>query len=266
VKYMPKHMRPSFSIIITSHKRPILLERALRSLYIQENQDFEVIIAMDVWCSQSLEVVDKSANKIKKLLILPGAKGPSETRNEAKRHAQGHWIIFLDDDDQLLPTYLEDLLAFELDEQRISWTNYLLLKERIEENHFEQISWHEINIQAKNIDELEVSNFIPNSALIYPKNILKQIEFDTQLSSLEDWDFLIQAKRKFQFQAIPIFGPVISMPQNKKTRNSHSQEVNDHFMDIIHIYRKWRSDDENVRLQRMKKINNRHLLISADHF
>jgi len=259
-------MHPTFSIIITSHKRPILLERALNSLNIQENQDFEVIIAMDVWCSESIEVLNKWENSNKKLLVLPGAKGPSETRNEGKRHAKGRWVIFLDDDDQLLPTYLQDLLTLKIDEQKIFWTNYVLLQECRDGSQAETIEWREMKIERKKIAEVEISNFIPNSALVYPKNLLSQIEFDTQLSSLEDWDFLIQAKRKFNFQALPIFGPVISMPQNQKTRNSQSQQSNDHFMDIIHIYRKWRSDDEEVRKQRMAKINNRHLGMIAEHF
>jgi glycosyltransferase involved in cell wall biosynthesis len=255
-------MSPQFSIIITSHLRPFMLARALRSLELQECADLEVIVAMDAWCAASIDIVNQSYIEHKKLLVLPCVNGPSVTRNEAKRHAVGRWVIFLDDDDQLLPTFLQDLRAGGLDEVSIIWTNYVVQQELIEDDRFESLGWREMTINQRVVEELEVSNFIPNSALVYPRAMLRDMAFDPHLSSLEDWDFVLQAKRQFPMRPIPVFGPVISMPQNRLNRNSRSQQSQDHFMDILHIYRKWRSDNQRIRELRLRKINGRHLRMS----
>ena len=259
-------MNPQFSIVITSHQRPQLLERTLRSLTMQETDNFEVIIAMDFWCNDSIAVVNDFTHPQKKLLVLPGFKGPAETRNIGKEQARGDWVLFLDDDDQLIPGYLVDIISHLQDRQHILWTNYIAQKEKIVGGQFESLGWEEKVIDKRSVEELEVSNFIPNCAVLYPKEIIHELDFDLQLSSLEDWDLLIQAKRKFSMKPLPIFSSVISMPVNEITRNSGSQKSSDHFMDIIHIYRKWRSDHSVIRELRLQKLNNRHLRINATHF
>lgn len=259
-------MNPQFSIVITSHQRPHLLKRALRSLTMQETDNFEVIVAMDFWCNDSVQVVNNFTHSQKKLLVLPGFKGPAETRNIGKDQARGDWVLFLDDDDQLIPGYLADIISHLQDRQHILWTNYIVQQEKIEGDQFESLGWEEKVIDNRSIEEMEISNFIPNCALVYPREVIREIDFDLHLSSLEDWDLLIQAKRKFPMRSLSIFSSVISMPVNEITRNSGSQKSADHFMDIIHIYRKWRSDHPVIRELRMKKLNNRQLSINVNHF
>lgn len=258
-------MKPQFSIVITSHQRPHLLTRTLQSLTMQDTENFEVIVAMDFWCNDSVQVVNDFTHPYKKLLVLPGFKGPAETRNIGKDQARGDWVLFLDDDDQLIPGYLGDIISHLQDRQHIVWTNYLVQQEIINGSQFESLGWEEKVIDNRSVEELEISNFIPNCALVYPKEVICELDFDLHLSSLEDWDLLIQAKRKFPMKPLSIFSSVISMPVNEITRNSGSQKSSDHFMDIIHIYRKWRSDHAVIRELRLKKLNNRQLNINADH-
>jgi len=259
-------MSTQYSVIITSHNRPHLLARALRSLAMQETDNIEVIVVMDTWCNDSVQVVNDFVHPHKKLMVLPGYKGPAETRNIAKEQARGEWILFLDDDDQLIPGYLADLSPHVQDKSQILWTNYIVQQESIVGDQFESQGWEEKIIEDRNPEELEISNFIPNSSLVYPRGMIRDINFDTHLSSLEDWDFLINIKRNYPMKPISIFSSVISMPTNKLTRNSGSQQSDDHFMDIIHIYRKWRSDHPQIKELRIKKLNNRFLNINQDHF
>jgi glycosyltransferase involved in cell wall biosynthesis len=254
-----------FSIIITSHLRPYLLARSLQSLLMQEFEDFEVIVAMDAWCRDSIDAVNQFQHSKKKLLVLPECKGPAETRNIGKEHAVGDWILFLDDDDQLAPGYLLGLQQFTVDKNRILWSNYVVQEEIISGDRFDSLGWNKIIIYDRSAEELEISNFIPNSALVYSREMIKNLKFDLCLNSLEDWDFLIQVKRKLPMESTPLFSAVISMPNNQLTRNSGSQQSNDHFMDIISIYRKWRSSSDLVRKARFKKINGRHLKLNESH-
>lgn len=259
-------MGTQYSVIVTSHNRPHLLARALRSVGMQETDSIEVIVAMDAWCKDSVQVVNDFEHPHKKLLVLPGFKGPSETRNTAKDQARGEWIVFLDDDDQLIPGYLADLTPHVHDRSQVLWTNYIVQQEHIDGNQFESLGWEEKLIEDRNPEELEISNFIPNSSLVYPRELIRDIDFDIHLSSLEDWDYLINIKRKYAMKPISLFSSVISMPTNKLTRNSGSQQSDDHFMDILHIYRKWRSNNPLIKELRLKKMNNRFININQDHF
>jgi glycosyltransferase involved in cell wall biosynthesis len=255
-----------FSVIITSHLRPYLLARSLRSLLMQEFEEFEVIVAMDAWCRESIDAVNQFQHSKKKLLVLPERNGPAETRNIGKEHADGDWILFLDDDDQLAPGYLLGLQQFTAEKNRILWSNYVVQEEIISGDQFDSLGWKKMIIENRSTEDLEIANFIPNSALVYPREMIRDMKFDLSLNSLEDWDFLIQAKRKFSFVSTPLYSSIISMPTNLRTRNSGSQQSNDHFMDIISIYRKWQSSNDSVRKARFKKINGRHLNLNESHF
>ena len=254
------------TVIITSHERPKLLIRALSSLNLQDCDDFEVVLSMDSWCAESIATFNSWSHPAKRLLVLPNARGPAETRNIAKQVATGKWTIFLDDDDELVPGYLNSLRLSALDTSTVAWTNYIIKNcDAIETNRVSD-DWEPVLISDRDVDELEVSNFIPNSALIYPTALIREIHFDQHLASLEDWDFLLNVSRQFQLRSINVFGPIINKDNSLVTRNNSSQKNNDHFMDIIHIYRKWRSTSSDVRRKRLRKLNGRHLGISEMHF
>jgi glycosyltransferase involved in cell wall biosynthesis len=253
------------SVIITSHERPKPLSRALSSLSLQDCDDFEVVLSMDSWCAESIATFNSWSHPAKRLLVLPNARGPAETRNVAKQVATGKWVIFLDDDDQLVPGYLNNLKLSALDSSTVVWTNYIIKQCGSNNTNRVDDDWEPVLIADRELNDLEVSNFIPNSALIYPTALIRNIDFDHHLASLEDWDFLINVSRRFQLRSINVFGPIINKDDRLVTRNNGSQKNNDHFMDIIHIYRKWRSLSSDIRRERFRKLNGRHLGISEMH-
>ena len=91
------------SIIIPTYNRPKLLLRAVNSALAQTIEDFEVIVVDD--CSS--EPIDLSPNPRLRIIRLPENKGGSAARNIGTQAAKGHWINFLDDDDELLPPMAE---------------------------------------------------------------------------------------------------------------------------------------------------------------
>ena len=92
--------RPRATIVIPTHDRPLLLERAVRSALAQTVEDVQVVVVDD----GSAEPV-RIGRPDPRLLVLrnPRALGPSAARNAGLRVAEAPWVTFTDDDDELLP-------------------------------------------------------------------------------------------------------------------------------------------------------------------
>lgn len=94
---------PFFSIVIPTYHRPQLLRRALESVLKQEGAPFQVIVVDDgPSTAASLLVTDLQDPRLL-YVAHERNKGVSAARNTGTREAAGEWIVFLDDDDELLP-------------------------------------------------------------------------------------------------------------------------------------------------------------------
>ncbi len=90
---------PLISIIIPTYNRPYLLSHAVKSALEQTVEDFEVIVVDDA----SAEPVNLPEDPRLQVIRLPVNSGGAVARNIGARIAKGKWLIYLDDDDQLLP-------------------------------------------------------------------------------------------------------------------------------------------------------------------
>lgn len=96
---------PRLSIIIPTHNRPVLFERALASALNQTAEDIAVIVVDDA--SATPVSVPNGVH----LIRLPENKRSSAARNIGIEAAQSRWVMCLDDDDELLPHFAETALA-----------------------------------------------------------------------------------------------------------------------------------------------------------
>ncbi|MDP8958475.1 MAG: glycosyltransferase family 2 protein, partial [Actinomycetota bacterium] len=98
---------PEATIVITTHDRPELARRAVRSALAQTVRDVEVIVVDD----GSQEPFHLSERDDRARVLFTGeAAGVCAARNIGLQAARGRWITFLDDDDELLPNMLEESL------------------------------------------------------------------------------------------------------------------------------------------------------------
>ncbi len=97
----------TYSIIIPVYNRPNEVRELLHSLALQTTRDFEVIVVEDgsqVDCAAVCTAYDKALNL---RYFRKDNSGPGQTRNYGAERAQGEYLIILDSDVVLPPTYLE---------------------------------------------------------------------------------------------------------------------------------------------------------------
>lgn len=99
------------SIIIPAYNAGKFLTPMLDSIAKQTYTNIEVIVAYDIKSTDNTLEILKSYKEIPKLLIDEAKDSSSgQARNRGFKLATGEYIIFLDADDKIVPTYIADLI------------------------------------------------------------------------------------------------------------------------------------------------------------
>ncbi len=99
------------SVIVPTTRRPVLVQRALRSVLGQTYRNLEVIVVVDGPNPETVSALAKVTDKRLKVLQVDAPNGAGAARNRGAAIASGEWFAFLDDDDEWLPEKLERQLA-----------------------------------------------------------------------------------------------------------------------------------------------------------
>lgn len=124
------------SVIVPVYKVEKYIGECINSILAQTFKNFELILVDDGSPDKSGEICDSYAKKDNRIKVFHKKNGGvSSARNFGIDKAVGEWLCFIDSDDTILPTYLED---FELDKVKsdIYMQGYVKVKEsRIIETH-----------------------------------------------------------------------------------------------------------------------------------
>ncbi len=96
-------MKPIISTVIPTRYRPLLVERAVKSVLAQTFQEIEVIVMIDGSDASTRAALAKIDDPRLKCVELQISGGAAAARNAGVSQAVGEWIAFLDDDDEWLP-------------------------------------------------------------------------------------------------------------------------------------------------------------------
>ena len=102
---------PRVSVMIPTHNRPEMLERALRSVLAQTYQDFEVVVVDDGSEVPVAPLVQRLGDPRVRVVRLDPNKGMGRARNVGIVATRGEWVAFLDDDDEWRPEKLSLQMA-----------------------------------------------------------------------------------------------------------------------------------------------------------
>jgi len=98
------------SVVISTYNRRALLEEAVASVAAQSYRDWELLIVDDASRDDTWEWLLGLGNERIRVFRQPVNRERSAARNRGLAEARGEWVMFLDDDDLLLPVALRTLL------------------------------------------------------------------------------------------------------------------------------------------------------------
>jgi hypothetical protein len=243
-------MKHQLAVIITTHKRPLLLSRAVQSIKQQGLDSVQLIVVSDVHEPQTYAVTNGQMGVGDIFVQRPGVPGPSASRNLGVRMADAPLVMFLDDDDSHAPGFLAQLLP-HLNEkaQEVVVCDGYVAQESRQGEAVQVESLAQVSLAGVTLADLSVKNRIPNNCLVFPRELLLAHPFDEELAILEDWEHLLHALSVAPMRHVPVFGPVTHHnSQGELTRNNSNP---DKLIDtILTVYRRWPAPSEDVRLAR----------------
>ena len=268
--------RPFFSVIVATHLRSALLERALRSLRAQTFADFEIVVVADALDAGTAAVASQWLQERDLFVKRNGPPGPAESRNLALQMATGDWLAFLDDDDTFAPHHLETAhrrITQPADDAeraaRLLFSDFEVVTENREQAQPAALSRTPVSLQANDLAGLHVKNFIPNNALLYHRQTLADCRVDPHLDSQEDWDFLLAACANATPHWYAGGGAVVhkdyinpGMRRGTQASSNNSTVV----VDFLHIYRRWRAPTPQLQAARKALIKSVGLDLPVDWF
>lgn len=107
---------PYFSVVIPTRNRPELLARAVDSVMLAGRKDLEIVIVND-GSSVSYQDFQQRYGSCVRYYANDAPSGVASARNAAVALAEGQWLVFLDDDDELASGYLDRIEAAAVKDQ-----------------------------------------------------------------------------------------------------------------------------------------------------
>lgn len=166
------------------------LEDAVRSVFAQDYQNWELIFWDNQSTDKSRKIIDKFKNNKIKYFYSKSHTNLGEARAEAINKASGDLIAFLDVDDLWEPEKLsKQISAFEDEEIGISITNSIYFQETKSKLYF-LCKPSEGNI----FNKLLINYYLPLETVMLRSRVLKDnnLNFDKQFHHICDFDLFSQ--------------------------------------------------------------------------
>lgn len=188
----PANALPLVSVIIRSIGRPTLAE-ALSSVARQTYPKIEVIVVNAI--GPKHPAIERPTSLHSLSVVEAATPLPrSAAANAGLDAARGDYLIFLDDDDLLLPIHIETLVQAlaTKPEAKAAHTNAQVVAQdgrvlgTFDEPYEKSLLWS--------------GNFLPIHAVMFARTLLESgCRFDESLDSYEDWDFWLQLSKHTHF-------------------------------------------------------------------
>ncbi|MFZ2206613.1 MAG: glycosyltransferase family A protein [Microgenomates group bacterium] len=193
------------SVIIRTYNRPILLRKAIESVFKQTYSNIQIVVVNDH--GQDVQyIIDEfkkktSRGKLREFTYITNATQLSRAgaANVGIKNSKGKIIGLLDDDDYYLSNHIALHVASQLKNKKnvsISLSNELLTAQNIMRPHFDYTKTNKLNF-------LFFQNYYPINSVMFNRLILRKVGlFDNKLKVLEDWDFFIRLMLKYDTSII----------------------------------------------------------------
>lgn len=207
--------RASVDVVMRTKDRPLLLERALRSVIGQTHRDWHILLINDGGDPRPVDdLVAACADQLSgRITILhnPVSLGMSAAANLGLARGQGAFAAVHDDDDSWQPDFLKEgtrcLMAPENRRYGAVLTKWNLVEEAMEATQVHMLATtvlgpdgHVVNL----IDVLRKPAIPPISLLWRSAVVRKAGQWNPHLPVLDDWDLNLRALQIADIAIIPL--------------------------------------------------------------
>ena len=185
------------SVIVPSYKPKEYLWKCLHSLTSQDfpKEEFEILIILngcdEPYANRIKEFIATEMSGFHVFLHQTDESGVSNARNIGMKKAVGEWIAFVDDDDEISPSYLKELYKVS-SRDTISISNVKCIHES-EGNLFDDYlsNAYRKNQGNKDIRLIDIRSFMSTCwCKLIPTHIIQNRQFDTKFVNSEDALFM----------------------------------------------------------------------------
>jgi glycosyltransferase involved in cell wall biosynthesis len=184
------------SVVIPTHDRPQLAQRAVRSALAQEYADLEVVVVVDGPDNVTEKALADVSDERLRDIVLPRPVGAAGARNLGVKATWGDWIAFLDEDGEWLPekTTLQMQAA-----QRSKYLYPIVSSQLIARTARSEVVWPR-TLPLKPLSEYLLARKSgwcgegPLSAmtLLFPKDLYYQVPFQDGLEQHQYLDWMLR--------------------------------------------------------------------------
>ena len=182
-------------IVMPAYNSCLYIEKTIKSIQAQTFTNWQLVVVDDCSSDNTMEIVKNISKDDDRIYFTKTEKnsgGPAIPRNIALEYlkplADITHIAYCDADDIWYESHLEDSLNILAEENDFVYSEVDLEFDNGEKAFRKNIQ----NPQKFNIDNLAKGNYIYISSVVHKKECLSVGEFDSELNSIEDWDYWLR--------------------------------------------------------------------------
>ena len=200
---------PALSVVVPTYNRSHLVQRAVRSVLAQTFGEYELIVVDDASDDDTQDVVQALGDARIRYIRHERNRGVGAARNTGVNTARSPWVIFLDSDDEMMPTLLEryhSVIASVPEDVGFVWCGIQRIK--TVDGH-QQVVARRIWSPTFDSREEAYRSFLKgvqfgagNGFAVRARSFREVGGFDERLWNLEDADMLLRMSRHFDYRVI----------------------------------------------------------------
>lgn len=206
-------MGPLFSIIVPTFNRPQLLQRAIRSIFKQTFESWEIIVIND-GSTEFYHLEELEHPQVR--YYSKENTGLASTRNYGITRAIGEYVCFLDDDDEYMQNHLFELHKL-IDLNPTAGLFRTLTYLSYDNNNLVEQEFK--NYQDSTLKTL-YNNLLTVNNVCLPRKVFEQYRFDPSIPIAEDYDLWTRLAMRYDFTVVKKYTTVYYI--NEETMSSGS--------------------------------------------
>lgn len=191
------------SVVIPTHNRAETIERAIRSVLVQDVESLEVIVVDDASTDDTEHVIKALNDQRVRYIRHATNRGAPAARNTGIAAASGNLIAFQDSDDEWMPGKLaKQLQLFEADGGEVYIVYCGFLRQSPKARIYIPEPWVTCR-QGNILQQLLRSNFVSTQTMVIRRECFKQSGvFDERMPRYQDWELAIRLAKQYPFHLV----------------------------------------------------------------